>query len=256
MRLTNILLMIFLLPMVPKALGQSKQRLSESQVALLELNEQGVRYAKARRYEEAIVSIREAIRRAPNLSNLHKNLGVAYLNSGRPTDALEPLRRALKLQPDCVQSHFYLGVANSELGRHTEAAGNYKDAIKNGWTNNADLYSNLGWSFYLSGQPKKALEPLQIAANLAPSDTKILNNLGTVYASLAHYEEAAETLLKALLLRPELALARYNLGWVYAAKNDRSAALEQYRILKTLAPDLGKDLYTRIYRSFLIGVEK
>lgn len=255
MRLTCTLLMIFLLAVVPRALGQTKQKLSEAQLVLLELNEQAVLHAKMRRYEEAIASIREAIRREPRLSGLYKNLGVIYINWGRPADALEPLRQALKLEPDCGQSHFYLGVANTELGRHAEATKAYEDALRNGWTG-ADLYSNLGWSYYLIGQPKKALLPLQTAASLTTDDHKILNNLGVVYASLARYDEAAKTLREVLILKPGLALARYNLGWVYLAKNDRTAALEQYSILKTQASELSKDLYKRIYADFLTAVEK
>jgi Flp pilus assembly protein TadD len=137
-RLTSILLLILLLAMVPRTPGQTKQRLSEAQVERLELNEQGVLHAKARRYEEAIASIREAIRREPRLAGLYKNLGVAYINWSRPAEALEPLRQALKLEPDCGQCHFYLGVANTELGRHAEATKAYQDALRNGWTS-ADL---------------------------------------------------------------------------------------------------------------------
>ncbi len=95
-----------------------------------------------------------------------------------------------------------------------------------------------------------------MAVSLSPYDHKILNNLGVVYARMGRYDEAAKTLRKVLLLKPALALARYNLGWVYFAKNDRTAALEQYSILKTQAPELGKALYKKIYRDFLTAVEK
>jgi hypothetical protein len=69
MRLTGILLLISLLAIASRAPGQTKQRLSDAQLALLELNEQAVLHAKARRYEEAIASIREAIRRESRLSS-------------------------------------------------------------------------------------------------------------------------------------------------------------------------------------------
>lgn len=118
------------------------------------------------------------------------------------------------------------------------------------------MYSNLGWSYYLNGQRKNALKSLQLAASLAPNDYKILNNLGVVYAGMGRYDEAAKTLRKVLLLQPTLALPRYNLGWVYVAQNDRTSALEQYGILKTHAPELSGALYKRIYRNFLIAVEK
>jgi Flp pilus assembly protein TadD len=148
-----------------------------------------------------------------------------------------------------------VALAHPDLGRHAEAIKAYEDALRTGWTS-ADLYSNLGWSYYLLGQPKNALEPFQMAVSLAPDDHTILNLLGVVYARMGRYDEAAKTLRKVLLLKPELALVRYNLGWVYCAKNDRTAALEQYSILKTQAPELGSDLYKRIYRDFLTAAKK
>ena len=254
MRLISWLIVISLCALAPQTRGQTTQTLTE-QGAALELNEQGVRQAQARRYEEAVASIQEAIRRGPRLSGLHRNLGVAYINWGRPSDALQPLRDALELEPECGESYFYLGVVNTELSRHAEAIRNYEQAIRHGWIE-AAVYSNLGWSYYLLGNSRKGLESLRIAADLAPGDVKILNNLGVVHASGAQYDEAAKALRQVLLLRPDLALARYNLGRVYLAQNNRAGALEQYNILKSQASDLGKDLHKRIYRDLLVAIDK
>jgi tetratricopeptide (TPR) repeat protein len=95
-----------------------------------------------------------------------------------------------------------------------------------------------------------------MGARLAPADPKILNNLGVAYARIGRYGEAAETLQRALLLDPELVSARYTLGVVYATKSNRLAAMEQYQILKTLAPDLGKELYKEIYRDLLTVIDR
>jgi Flp pilus assembly protein TadD len=254
MRLINVLISIFLLSIAAESRGQA-QSIAERQKALLELNEEGVILAQAKRYQEAIAAIREAIRREPQYPELYKNLATAYINSGQPADALEPLGQALKLEPNRADFHFYLGVANSELGRHLEATKAYEAALRHGW-NTADLYSNLGWSYYLSGKAEKALEPLRNAERLEPEDHKILNNLGVVYASLGDYEEAAQTLRKALQLKPDLTLTRFNLGWVYATMKNRRAALEQYNILQTQAPQLGRELYKEIYRDLLIELKK
>jgi Flp pilus assembly protein TadD len=259
MRLIFILLSIFLFGLAPESAGQT-QTLTERQKAFLELNEQGVNHAKARRYQEAIATIREAIGREPRYAELYKNLAAAYINSGQPAKALEPLEQALRLEPNRGEYYFYLGVANSKLGQHVEATRAYEDSLKHGWTT-ADLYSNLGWSYYLSGKTKKALRPLRRAARLAPEDQKILNNLGVVYVSLGHYKEAVRTLLQALELNPDttltdLTLIRFNLGWAYANMKNRRAALEQYTILQTHAPDLGSELYKEIYRDFIIDLEQ
>lgn len=255
MRLTSILLLISLFAMGLRTFGQTNHKLSEAQTAALKLNEQGVAQAKARQYEAAVASFREAIRRESRHSGFYKNLGVAYLNWARPGQALEPLQEAVRLKPNCGESHFYLAIAKSELAWHVEAITSYEDAARHGWTS-AELYSNLGWSYYLAGQHKKALAPLRLAASLAPNDPLILNNLGVVSATLGRHDEAAAALRTALRLKPAVALTHYNLGLIYAAKGDRRAALQQHKILNALAPDLGKVLYKEIYRDLLIVLEK
>ena len=46
--------------------------------------------------------------------------------------------------------------------------------------------------------------------------------------------------------------AHFNLGVVYLAIKDKSAALEQHLILKTLNPELATQLYGGIYRDKLL----
>jgi Flp pilus assembly protein TadD len=149
------------------------------------------------------------------------------------------------MQPDCGRSHFYLGVANSQLARHEEAIRNYEHAIRHGWTE-AVVYSNLGWSYFLRGEHKKALSSLQIARGLAPTDVQILNNLGVVNARLAQYDEAIKSLKRALFLRPELVMSRYNLGCVYVAQNDSNTGVgatqdSQYSGTRTGSESLRKN---------------
>ena len=47
---------------------------------------------------------------------------------------------------------------------------------------------------------------------------------------------------QAIKINPDFADAHYNLGAAYLLLNDRGSALKQYKILKSLDPELAKKL--------------
>ena len=59
----------------------------------------GVAYGEMGRAEEAMQSLRQAVRMDPTSASLHYNLGRAFEVGDRPSDALESYRRALDLDP-------------------------------------------------------------------------------------------------------------------------------------------------------------
>jgi lipoprotein NlpI len=61
-------------------------------------------------------------------------------------------------------------------------------------------------------------------------------------------------LKQAIALKPELAIAHYNLGIVSLLAKNRLAALEQYKLLTTLAPQAADKLYAGIYQGKLLSV--
>jgi len=51
-----------------------------------------------------------------------------------------------------------------------------------------------------------------------------------------------------LFIKHDDAEAHYNLGAIYLDVGDRSSALEQYKILKNLDPELANKLFNEIYK--------
>ena len=51
-----------------------------------------------------------------------------------------------------------------------------------------------------------------------------------------------------IVIKHDDAEAHYNLGAIYLDVGDRSSALEQYKILKNLDPELANKLFNEIYK--------
>jgi tetratricopeptide (TPR) repeat protein len=61
------------------------------------------------------------------------------------------------------------------------------------------------------------------------------------------YSKAIEAFKQAIRINPNDAEAHYGLGMTYYVANDISSALEEYKILKNLNPELADELFNLIY---------
>ena len=81
--------------------------------AFVERYQRGTDLLVARRYMEAIDSLRAALTWNPDSPEAHNNLGIALASSGRKADAVEEFRRALALDPEFDDARRNLGMASS-----------------------------------------------------------------------------------------------------------------------------------------------
>ena len=70
----------------------------------------------------------------------------------------------------------------------------------------------LGIALKQIGRDAEALDPMQRAANLAPTDAESHNNLGVLQRDLGHLSEARKSLERAARIKPDYAEAHANLG--------------------------------------------
>jgi len=70
---------------------------------------------------------------------------------------------------------------------------------------------------------------------------------GYYYEEAGLHKKAIEAYKQAIRIKPDIAEAHYNLGVIYLVLNDRGSALEQYKILKTLDPEMANQLFNLIY---------
>ena len=85
---------------------------------------------------------------------------------------------------------------------------------------------------------REALKPLEIAANLRPSDTRVALALGWCYKRTNRLAQAIDALQRALLAHPDEPLLHYNLACYWSLAGNTSKAVEALTSALELDPDL------------------
>jgi len=157
----------------------------------------GRAYIKAKRNQEAINALKQAIDLNPNLAEAHYQLGFAYLEHGRSEEAIAPLKRAIELKPHHALAHHNLGEGYSRLGREEDAIVEFKEAIRHD-PDNTESHFLLGHAYFKTGQYKEALKELEHV----PTKEQYSNAL--VWTGLSYFKlgdkEAAMREYKVLLM--------------------------------------------------------
>lgn len=125
----------------------------------------------------------------------HLELGREYLLDGRYSEAVTELSTAVSLDPKLTEAHNLLGVAYDKKGFADRAKDSFERAVK--LEEDADTLNNLGFSLYQNGNYRAAIDRLKRAAKLAPTDERILNNLGLAYCRLGKVDEAYKAFTRA-----------------------------------------------------------
>jgi Flp pilus assembly protein TadD len=122
--------------------------------------------------------------------------GRAMLEDGRLNEAIAELSRAASLDPKLSQAHSLLAVAYDRKGLRDRADDSYRRSID---VNDRDpeALNNLGYSLYLNGNYRAAVDKLKRAAKLAPADARILNNLALAQVRLGKYDDAYKNFARA-----------------------------------------------------------
>jgi tetratricopeptide (TPR) repeat protein len=122
--------------------------------------------------------------------------GRALLEDGRLNEAIAELSSAASLDPRLSQAHSLLAVAYDRKGLRERAKDAYERAVD---VNESDpqALNNLGYSLYVGGNYRAAVERLKRAARLAPTDARVLNNLALAQSRLGKYDDAYKNFARA-----------------------------------------------------------
>ena len=157
--------------------------------------------------DEAITYYKDAIKSLPKIENQHwvlfYALGISYESLNEWKEAEKNFRKSLTLS----QNHYlvlnFLGYSLLKHGKNIdEAFGMIVDAY-NQTPNDGHITDSLGWAFYRLGQYDKAIEYLEKAAELEPSNALISDHLGDAYWFGGRKNEAVFQWNHALILEDD-----------------------------------------------------
>lgn len=157
----------------------------------------------AERFESVgVVRVEDRDNRRPDVSDEggsardYLERGRALLEEGKLNEAVAELSRAASLDPKLSQAHSLLAVAYDRKGLHDRAEDSYRRSI-NADDRDPQSLNNLGYSLYLNGNYRAAVDKLKKAARLAPSDARILNNLALAQVRLGKFDDAYRNFARA-----------------------------------------------------------
>ena len=93
-------------------------------------NDRAIEYWKRNQFDKAIGQWEEALRKDPDIAEIHHNLGKAYAHQNLPDKAIESLKRALAIDPTLVEAHNKLGCIYYDQGNRELAISSWTDALK------------------------------------------------------------------------------------------------------------------------------
>jgi len=179
-------------------------------------------------------------------------IGLGKVASGRRdyAAAVEYFEEALRLAPDATEIHYPLGLAYRGLGeqekaeRHMLQRGTKRapiddplmatlETLATGWR----IHQNRGTTLFQKGSYDLALEEFRRAVELAPDEPIARNNLGSALTALGDFEGAEREYRAALDIDPADSMAHFNLGTLRARASRDTEAIEHYRSALESNPD-------------------
>lgn len=168
-------------------------------------------------------------------------LGRIRFTQQRFQDAVDCFQRALALDPTSVKAENNLGLSYEGLNRLDDAITAYRNAIQ--WQQGTPHPSeqpllNLGIVLLHQGRLPQAEQLLTQAAQIAPKDPNICEQLGHLYLQTHQFPQAQAQFEQAIALNPKNPSLHFLLGRVYRAEGEdqkakaefaRSEALSGYR---------------------------
>lgn len=169
-----------------------------------------------------------------------------------PVKLPEPEKHEKKIEEKIEQKraytaddYFIMAIDYENANKYKEAIEAYMMALKMN-SDFAEAYINIGLLYYRLGRYSDAVDAYTHAIRFKPHSASVYSKLGTTYIILAEYSNALAAFKQAAMIDPHNPAVRFNLGIAYFLNGDRTAAFDEYVILKMLDNELARNLFELI----------
>lgn len=230
---------------------------------------------------DALTSLREAYRLDSTYPPVWEGLAMVYVALGNDSTAIPFLRSFARAMPADVPSRMDLGTLLVSREEFPEAAELFRQILRIDSTSDeaigklgvvyarmekfADalpllqrgvlsrpddlhLRMELGYALYELKRCAEAERELMALLRRVPENALARFHLGNTYLCLKKYDQAVREFTEAIRIEPDNPTPHYALGALYATvKKDKTAALDEYKILQRLDPAAARMLFEQIY---------
>lgn len=162
--------------------------------------------------------------------------GFSLHQAGELAQAREIYKHILELDPTDYDALYLLGALTRDSGDKEQATRLFSEAISINDTITI-FHTALGELWLEKRDWANAERAFRRAAELAPNDGEIWNNLGAALEGLGRIDEAITAFQKALKVQVTLAQAHYNLARQLLSKGQETAAETHFTNVVTLSPN-------------------
>lgn len=216
----------------------------------------GLNLADLDRTDEAIKHLQALVDAHPDDMRTYLALGSVYASREDYRSAAALYDRAVERLKEPARTNwnvFYQrGIAYERLKEWPKAEPNFRKALEL-YPDQPQVLNYLGYSWVDMGiNLKEALEMIQKAVDLRPSDGYIVDSLGWAYYKLGRFEDAVRELERAVSLRPEDPVLNDHLGDAYWRVGRKLEATFQWRAARDLNPE--PDVLSAVQEKLLKGL--
>jgi Flp pilus assembly protein TadD len=187
-------------------------------------------------WAEAIATLSESLKLAPDSAYAHEQLSYAYYRIGIAEPSIQEAKAALAIRVNDPDAHKFLGLAYLAKRDFDNADRELNEALKLK-PDYARVYGNLALSLSMRGQDLAALTLHRRATALDPKDAKLFYGAGISYARAHQTDEAIAAYKQAENLDPDDMRIRQNLGATYCDAGRFEEAVTEFENLLAIDPD-------------------
>jgi predicted Zn-dependent protease len=204
------------------------------------------------RYGEAQKAYEELRKLSPGTAEVHARLGLIYFQERKFEQAVESLRQALKLKPSLPKLDTLLAMSLSELGRYTEAL----PGLEKGFHQTADTAVRRRCGLELvrayTGlqRDNQAVEAALQLNRLYPNDPEVLFQTGKIYGNFAYL-----TMHKLAQVAPDSVWRHEAAAEAFESEGSSESAIPEYQKVLALDPHR-PGVHYRLGRTLLARSEK
>ncbi|MGP2491607.1 tetratricopeptide repeat protein [Mesorhizobium sp. PUT5] len=216
----------------------------------------GLNLADLGHNDEAITHLKALVEAHPDDMRAYLALGGVYSSKEDFRAAADLYDKAVERLKDPAKANWNIfyqrGIAYERLKEWPKAEPNFRKALEL-FPDQPQVLNYLGYSLVdRDSNLKEALEMIQRAADLRPSDGYIIDSLGWAYYKLGRYDDAVREMERAVSLKPEDPVLNDHLGDVYWRVGRKLEATFQWSHARDMKPD--PELLQQVQQKLLSGL--